>query len=605
MITCRVPSVFFLLGWLVNPVASSGEALISREADGGVQVQSQTYTATFTAEGHWSSFRIGDVEMFGAERNVKEAGREPGVGAPWPGKNPPTSMNLRDQLLAIRNEQVMVEYVFGPTGIDIETSGAALRIYPSRDVTAFVQADGGVVEGGKARAFGDTRRVIVGEAAFALNQPYHFHSMHGGLYPSALARGKSPEDTFKVRIEAGVSPDPADLVEIQAFDVTERDSKLAPQFAKGETPVYEVELKNVGAKEATVDVGYVVRDAFVNGRVTAEKRLPSVTLAGGGTRRIPVEIPVSEPGCHWIDLELRRGEEVLQRSRRAFVYDAAGYRPELTRPEDFRAFWQGHLAAMRKIPMEPVLEEDADRSTEAAVHYRVTFKDPNGQKRSFDLHVPRGEGPFDAQFQNGLPQKADNANRILLGLPHGEWPEQATYNHWNSEADNNHFHCYRLAVRLTDYLRSRPDVARIHLSGASRQGPIQLVNAAHDPDRIASVVSHVPTSLGLSLTYPYRGWGRVPDPRAMAIYVDPLNFAPDMTVPFVIDMGLMDGLSPAPGALAFYNHAEKVIWKRLGLEEGGHGYFTSGFREQATRELNAFIKAALEGTVDEAILREH
>jgi len=592
------------MGWMSGLVpVSADEVSIRRDETGAYQVEAASYTATFTAEGDWSSFRIGEVEMFGAERNVK--GREPGVGAPWPGKTPPTSMNLRDRLLAIRNEQVMVEYVFGPTGIDIETSGAALSIYPSRDVTAFVKADGGVVEGSRARAFGDTLRVIVGEVAFALSQPYHFHHMHGGLFPSVLARGKSPEDTFKVRIEAGVSPDPADLVEIRAFDVTDRDSKLAPQFEKGETPGFEVELKNVGAKEATVDMMVTIRDAFVNGRVTAEKRLPSVTLAGGGTQRIPVEIPVSEPGCHWITLELRRGEELLQRSRRAFVYDAEGFRPELTRPDDFRAFWRGHLEAMRKIPMDPVLEEDADRSTEAAVHYRVTFNDPNGKRKSFDLQVPTGQGPFDAQFQNGLPPKADNAKRILLGLPHGEWPEQATYNYWSHEADNNHFHCYLLAVRLTDYLRSRPDVLRIHLSGASRQGPIQLVNAALDPERIASVVAHVPTSMGVSLANSYRGWGKVPAPLAMANYVDPLNFAPDMTVPFVIDMGLMDGLSPAPGALAFYNHAEKVSWKRLGLEEGGHGYFTSGFREQATRELNAFIEASLESTVDETILREH
>ncbi len=430
--------------------------------------------------------------------------------------------------------------------------------------------------------------------------------MHGGLYPSVIARGVKPEAPFKVRIEAGVSSDAEELVEIRTFAAHGKKAKLAPRFEKGTTPVFELDLHNLGAGEAEVRVAFTLTHAFINGTAGREVVLEPVRIPGSDTRRLLLDIPVEDPGCHWIDLELRSGERVLQRARRAFVYDADGYRPELTRPDDFEAFWAGHLEAMRRIPMEPVLKEVPERSSDAAIHYRVEFTAPDGKRKTFDLQAPRGEGPYEAMFQNGVPKTADSPRVVRLGFPHEEWPEQATYNHWENEADNNLFHCYLLAVRLTDYLRSRPDVTRIHLSGASRQGPIQLVNAALDPEKIASVTAHVPTSMGVSQPYPYRGWGKAPSPRSMAAYVDPLNFAPDITVPFIIDVGMMDGLSPAPGALAFYNHADQVEWKRLALEEGGHGYFTSGFRKEASAELDAYLDAKLDTSVqDDAILREH
>ena len=106
---------------------------------------------------------------------------------------------------------------------------------------------------------------------------------------------------------------------------------------------------------------------------------------------------------------------------------------------------------------------------------------PKGDPLEFDLQVPRNPGKYLAVFGGKMPEKAENPNQILLVFPHKQWPEEATYNRWVSAEDNNHLDCYLLAVRLTDYLRSREDVKAIFLKGGSRQGPIQLVNAALDP----------------------------------------------------------------------------------------------------------------------------
>ena len=55
--------------------------------------------------------------------------------------------------------------------------------------------------------------------------------------------------------------------------------------------------------------------------------------------------------------------------------------------------------------------------------------------------------------------------------------------------------------------------------------------------------------------------------------------------------GVDDGLSPCPGMLAFYNYAQAAPWKRLSLERGGHGFFTSGDRQRFIRELEDYLKA--------------
>jgi hypothetical protein len=275
----------------------------------------------------------------------------------------------------------------------------------------------------------------------------------------------------------------------------------------------------------------------------------------------------------------------------------------ITRPSDFQAFWEAQLRAMRDEPLDAQLVEIPERSTEAATYYTLSLTH-RGQRHETGLSVPRRPGPHVAVFGGRLVEMATDEARIILRNP--RWPEQATFRRWNGHDDNNLLDCYLLAIRFTDYLRARDDVAGIHLTGASRQGPIALANAALDPSRILSVSAHVPTSLGISwTTYPYRGWGDVPNPPTMAAYVDPVNFAPDLTVPYIMDLGAYDGLSPVPGGLAFHHLATRSPLRLFSIELGGHGYFTSPFKKQAQEKLDTFLQMHTPIDRDDRVLREH
>jgi cephalosporin-C deacetylase-like acetyl esterase len=168
-------------------------------------------------------------------------------------------------------------------------------------------------------------------------------------------------------------------------------------------------------------------------------------------------------------------------------------------------------------------------------------------------------------------------------------PGDARFQRWRSRDDNNMLDCYLLAVRLADYLRSRDDVKWTYLFGASRSGPIMLACAALDPRKVRLVNVHVPTSLGLSWTgIPYHGWGSRPDP-AVGAYLDPVNFAPELAVPVLLDGGIDDGLAPPQGMLAFANLAERAPWVGVSIERGGHGYFAKPRRSELRRQMKAFL----------------
>ena len=228
------------------------------------------------------------------------------------------------------------------------------------------------------------------------------------------------------------------------------------------------------------------------------------------------------------------------------------------------------------------------------------------------LRVPRKPGPHDAEvfshWGSDRPEKIlaglrkleqqpagagmwqRGADRIRAGAPQ---PEDSTYTRWAGRDDNNMLDSYLLNVRMADYLRSRKDVAKIWMFGASRSGASVLAAAALAPERVTAVNVHVPTSCGLSWERPYAGWGRPPDrtPEGLrtAAYFDVTNFAPDLTVPCILDGGFYDNLSPAPGILAFRNWAEKAPFRRCFLELGGHGFFPPGNRQKAEKELQEYL----------------
>jgi len=61
-------------------------------------------------------------------------------------------------------------------------------------------------------------------------------------------------------------------------------------------------------------------------------------------------------------------------------------------------------------------------------------------------------------------------------------------------------------------------------------------------------------------------------------------------VPVVMDGGIYDGLAPAPGILAFRNHATNAPFRRCSIEQGPHGNFQKPRRGELEAELAAYLR---------------
>jgi hypothetical protein len=131
---------------------------------------------------------------------------------------------------------------------------------------------------------------------------------------------------------------------------------------------------------------------------------------------------------------------------------------------------------------------------------------------------------------------------------------------------------------------------------------------------IAAVDIHVPTSAGLSWTdKPYAGWGMpqglsAKDATSAArmasdlAYFDPVNFAPDVAVPWITAYGLDDTLSEPQGIEVMF-HLSPAPWKRISRDLGGHQY-SPGF-QQLQKDLAARLATGVQAGTDDTIMREH
>jgi cephalosporin-C deacetylase-like acetyl esterase len=584
-------------------VRGEDSVTVARKDDRSVVATGRTYTARIDPAGNLVSLTVGGVELMDT--------KPPNRGGAFPATEGATSVEVQGAVVTAVREGIRVEYAFDAAGFQVTTVGGTVEPRV-QGVTAAI-CEGGVTTDGR-EAVADVRKLVLGRAAVGLGKP--FHLMQGRLVPSHLCgRGGKPEDRFAYRVECGIVVDPLELVTTPALVADGRDADRVPEFRKGETPAFAWSAGNLGADAVSGEVRFVLKDHRVEGRTLAEKVVPvSVPPGKPGVARFAADA-VKEPGICWLEAEFRKDGKPVRQTRLGFLNDSPAYRPPLTRPADFRAFWEKKLRDLRAIPFDAKLAEAPAKATPATRHFNLDIVVEGGRRIRTFLRVPKAPGRYDAEIishwgsnseEQVLKHLADlegqkpgvglwerGVPRIRVGAPQ---PDDSTYTRWNGADDNNLLDSCLRAVRMTDYLRSRDDVKGILLFGASRSGALQLANAALDPAKVVAVNVHVPTSAGLSWKEkPYRGWGSLPGnlppdaARAVAAYFDPANFAPDLAVPLLIDGGIDDDLSPVPGILALANHAAKSPWVRCAIEKGGHGYFSKPARAGQEQEMAGFL----------------
>jgi cephalosporin-C deacetylase len=291
---------------------------------------------------------------------------------------------------------------------------------------------------------------------------------------------------------------------------------------------------------------------------------------------------------------LALGPAALTQSR-AQEADVATFKPELTRPPDFAAFWKAQLDALvRRGPLEYRLTPAPGLSSEQASVSELKFPSVDGRTEVWGwyaaptgagsgsgaspgkkvpavLMIPayggrRGKGPRlypgAASLVVGYRGDGDEPwpkDWITRGLLDPERPEDSVFR----------LHYLNLAQSLR-FLQGRPDVdaGRIYLEGGSLGGAMTVVLAGLVRREIAGLVGSEP-----GIDYYFDADGRHaetsfklmeefvaahPQQKAAILkvlgYYAPLNFAPDVTAEALFSCGGLDPICVPKMVYAVYNH---------------------------------------------------
>jgi cephalosporin-C deacetylase len=264
---------------------------------------------------------------------------------------------------------------------------------------------------------------------------------------------------------------------------------------------------------------------------------------------------------------------------------AEEYGTTTARPADFDEFWDNVLRDLAAIPLNSHVEHLPLRSTSEIDVYEVTYDSldhvriacwycvPTGRITPLPtiVHVPgyvseplmpkatalkgfaalsvapRGKLRSNRQFNPGYP-----------GLLTHNIVDRNTYSYRGFYAD---------AARAIDFLLTRPEVdpARIGVTGSSQGGALTVVTSALRRE-VACAAAGAPYLCGfmdaarLTHSYPYEEINeylrlhpeREERVRRTLEYFDGINFAPRITCPIIVNIGLQDDVCPPETGFALF-----------------------------------------------------
>lgn len=283
--------------------------------------------------------------------------------------------------------------------------------------------------------------------------------------------------------------------------------------------------------------------------------------------------------------------------------ETAAFKPELTRPADFKEFWEGQLAALRKEPFDLKMTESLDPAKPKAPH------------RVWEIKYPSADGKTEVWGWYTAPQDAGEAKKVgaVVSIPafggrRGNAPRHADAcglvvgyrgdadNPWPADwitrgldrRENSVFRIHTLnlvnAIRFLQ-TRSEVDPKRIYLQGGSLGGAMAVALAGLLGKDIAGLVANVP-----GMDYYFYRDGKPAESsfkqmeqfvakqpaadqeriRTILGYYAPLNFAPDVTGEVLFSCGGKDALCFPKMVYAVYNHLPGPKEIKF-YPEAGHG----------------------------------
>jgi cephalosporin-C deacetylase len=260
----------------------------------------------------------------------------------------------------------------------------------------------------------------------------------------------------------------------------------------------------------------------------------------------------------------------------------------LERPADFDEFWTGLLGEAAAIPLNPSLRHVPMRSTEEVDVYEIGYDSLDGLRIAGWYCVPRESylpPPYPALLlvpgyisEPALPKSWARQGYAALGVaPRGKLRSNDRFNPGypgllvHNIVDRNTYGYrgfYVDAARAVDFVLSRPEVdrGRIGVHGSSQGGALTIVTAALRRDVITCGAAGAPYLCGfldaarLTHSYPYEEINEYlrahpdhePQVRETLAYYDGINFAPLITAPMLVYIGLEDDVCPPETGFAVY-----------------------------------------------------
>ena len=276
-------------------------------------------------------------------------------------------------------------------------------------------------------------------------------------------------------------------------------------------------------------------------------------------------------------------------------------------PDDFDSFWDGKIAASKKIPLNPRGEPVLLANEPSIDYWKLTLDNMNGSHVFGQLARPKKTGKYPAillvQYAGVYQLKRENvtglardgwlvlnisAHDVPLDLPESQFKKlgDTTLKDYTAIGQTNRETSYFLRMflgcqRAAEYLTTRDDWnGRILVVKGTSQGGLQSIVSAALCPKVSAIMILEPAGCGNTAQEIGRGWGwpywqaHANGPDADKImntsrYFDAINFAHRVKCPGLIGLGLMETTCPASNVIAMSNllggPAEVVI-----LPEAGH-----------------------------------
>ncbi len=341
-------------------------------------------------------------------------------------------------------------------------------------------------------------------------------------------------------------------------------------------PFKSTAIYNLGEK-----AGWTVTGASGKVAYSVKKNNHTVIASGELDGKGTIEVTLDEPAMLYMELTPAGGKPT--------AYGAAiaptKLKPVVPRPADFDQFWDGKIAELKKVPMNPVTTPDESNRPEVA-YSTVKMDHVNGTHVYGQVAKPVKAGkypallvlqwasppyPLDKSWATGhaaggwLVLNIQPHNVPVSGPPElfsGVPDEIKNYGAIGQrDRDKNYFvEMYLRGYRAVDFLVQHHEWngQTIVVTGGSMGGQQSFAVAGLHP-RVTHMMANEPAgcdlngpNYGRQNSYPFYPHN---DPQAMATagYIDAVNFAPRIKATSLVSMGFIDTITAPAGIWTAYN----------------------------------------------------